>query len=530
MPARGRGVRVSGNHQIAAPWLRHAWTAGALIVVAAALSFAPTMALAQNPGGAGAAFAPGAGLAAQTSINERLFNNVKSGFTNVYEAQHARVMAELTRISKDPCLKPGELEFALAVESHERVRLGQITNELRAINSRYLLPAQLEQYDGLSNELTAWYEQLDAIAKVIKQIPDCAPPATETTPPPKPPTEKPGADCWTQQADDALVALIKIDNEALAQQQAELEKLKILAKDLFRKLHPDRDELGREKKSFSKEDAKNLFASDEQKAEWQAQLDKVNADGNKVGFQMENLINKIAGEETELNELRKKKCPPEGSMRMPSQPDIFVLGQPFTGLNGGLQITKTSAFLDWVESFPDGARSNGNSARGDPLGAGVTVGYGFMPWAGVNNLVINPFLSFDDPNSKVNYTFPSGNTIGAKSNYQGTAGVKIGPATSSVWLYAIAGVSVLNEKLTVNFAPVSSSTTTTVAGSTFGLGGAIRPGWLQVFGVPTSLSLEAQHTWWNTANFNMPASSPFFNYAFKRQDSSISLGLHFYLH
>jgi hypothetical protein len=199
-----------------------------------------------------------------------------------------------------------------------------------------------------------------------------------------------------------------------------------------------------------------------------------------------------------------------------------------TGLNGGVQISKTKGDMEWDETDSNsGKRTNHNSASKDPMGVGVNIGYGFRPWS--NNLVVNPFLSFDYLNLSVNYMFPNGSIIGARSNYEGTAGVKIGPTyPSGVWLYVLAGVSFLNETLTVNFIPVSSSTTKTVPGVTLGLGGAIQPDWLQVFGLPASLFLEYQHNWWQTANFNMPASSPGFNYAFKREDDKIKLGVNVY--
>ena len=40
-----------------------------------------------------------------------------------------------------------------------------------------------------------------------------------------------------------------------------------------------------------------------------------------------------------------------------------------------------------------------------------------------------------------------------------------------------------------------------------------------------SVFLQYQHTWWGTANFNTPTSSPLFNYAFKREDDTIRLGV-----
>jgi hypothetical protein len=106
----------------------------------------------------------------------------------------------------------------------------------------------------------------------------------------------------------------------------------------------------------------------------------------------------------------------------------------------------------------------------------------------------------------------------------GTGGVKIGPRFDAFWLYGIAGVSVLNETLNVNFIPVASSQSTWVAGGTLGVGGAWQPSFLQGFGRPVSLFLEYQHTWWQSENFNTPAASPFFNYNFRREDDVVKFG------
>ena len=45
---------------------------------------------------------------------------------------------------------------------------------------------------------------------------------------------------------------------------------------------------------------------------------------------------------------------------------------------------------------------------------------------------------------------------------------------------------------------------------------------------PVSLFAQYQHTWWDNANFNRPTSSPAFNYAFRREDDTIKLGVNFY--
>jgi hypothetical protein len=163
------------------------------------------------------------------------------------------------------------------------------------------------------------------------------------------------------------------------------------------------------------------------------------------------------------------------------------------------------------------------SDRADPFGGGLIVGYKFAPWA--NNIVVSPFASFDFMHAPVNHTFPNGSFLGTTANFMGVGGVKIGPQLGNgLWLYGIAGVSVLNQTLNVNFIPVASSTSATVAGATVGVGGAWQPSILQGFGRPVSLFLEYQHTWWQDANFNTPAASPAFNYTFRREDDLLKLG------
>ncbi len=79
----------------------------------------------------------------------------------------------------------------------------------------------------------------------------------------------------------------------------------------------------------------------------------------------------------------------------------------------------------------------------DEFGGGVIVGYKFAPWAG--NVAISPFASFDFMHAPVNHTFPGGSFLGTTANLMGTFGVKAGPQVGpGVWLYGIAGVSVLN--------------------------------------------------------------------------------------
>jgi hypothetical protein len=194
----------------------------------------------------------------------------------------------------------------------------------------------------------------------------------------------------------------------------------------------------------------------------------------------------------------------------------------------GISLDKQTSYLTWLESLAGtGQTTDQGKAAHDPLGVGFNIGYGFTPWG--NNIVVSPFVSFDFPNTSVKQYFPGGSFLGTRSNFEATAGVKIGPTINlSTWVYGIAGVSALNETLNINFIPLASSTTQTVPGAMLGVGAAIRPGFLQGFGHPVSLSLEYQHTWWQTAHYNTPAASAPFNYAFQRQDDTVKVGFNVY--
>jgi hypothetical protein len=181
---------------------------------------------------------------------------------------------------------------------------------------------------------------------------------------------------------------------------------------------------------------------------------------------------------------------------------------------GWLRSTERRAATDVV--------TNEFSDRADPVGGGVLIGYRFTPWA--NNIVVSPFASFDFMHAPVNHTFAGGSYLGTTAHFMGTFGVKAGPQLDAFWLYGIAGVSVLNQTLNINFIPVASSRSATVPGGTLGLGGAWRPSFLQGYGRPVSVFAEYQHFWWADATFNAPAASPGFNYTFRRQDDLLKVG------
>ena len=217
---------------------------------------------------------------------------------------------------------------------------------------------------------------------------------------------------------------------------------------------------------------------------------------------------------------RPRPCPPTTAV---STPGISPNGQ--VGFNLGIYGIKTTGHVKSIETsaLPPFPVTNEFDDTRDPLGVGVSIGYKFAPFA--NNIVVSPFVSFDYLNAAVNHTFPGGSFLGTTANVAGTAGLKIGPQFGEgVWVYGIAGASVLNETLKVNFIPVSSSTDATVPGGTVGAGVAWQPSFLKGFGLPVSLFAEYQHTWWQDAHFNTPAASPFFNYNFRREDDVVKFG------
>ncbi len=174
-----------------------------------------------------------------------------------------------------------------------------------------------------------------------------------------------------------------------------------------------------------------------------------------------------------------------------------------------------------------GAVTNQFSDSGDPLGFGIEGGYNFAPWG--YNVVVGPFASLDYMRQTVNRDFAGGQYLGSTTNLIFTLGAKAGvKAGPDVLIYGLAGASFLNQNLNVNFATTASRNTTT-PGFITGLGLEVQPDSWRLAGLPVSLFAQYRHTWWGTANFQTPTSSPLFNYAFQRQDDTIRFGFNVWL-
>jgi hypothetical protein len=216
----------------------------------------------------------------------------------------------------------------------------------------------------------------------------------------------------------------------------------------------------------------------------------------------------------ELDALEKlpEECPPKGQTMVPGSGGELVKN------SGRVRSTESLADTDLV--------TNRFTDSGDPLGLGIVAGYNFKPWN--NSVVIGPFASFDYLNQTINHSFAGGQFLGTTTHWFINAGVKAGVVTApGFFLYGLAGAAWLNHDLNVNFATAAQSNVTT-PGFTLGAGGEYQPPWWQLAGHPVSLFAQYQHTWWDNANFNQPASSPAFNYAFRREDDTIKLGVNFY--
>jgi hypothetical protein len=216
----------------------------------------------------------------------------------------------------------------------------------------------------------------------------------------------------------------------------------------------------------------------------------------------------------------------ETFVRVPCPPPSTASSTVGGGYLGGELVKNWGRVRSTETRDATGVITNQFIDSGDPLGVGIVGGYNFKPWN--NNFVIGPFASFDYLNQTINHNFAGGQFLGTTTHWFINAGVKAGVVTApGFYLYGLAGAAFLNHDLNVNFATAAQSNTTT-PGFTLGLGGEYQPSSWQLAGHPVSVFAQYEHTWWSNANFNTPTSSPAFNYAFRREDDTIKLGVNFY--
>jgi hypothetical protein len=194
----------------------------------------------------------------------------------------------------------------------------------------------------------------------------------------------------------------------------------------------------------------------------------------------------------------------------------------------GPETSLALSFLFNVESPVPVGLPTFQSADRNSGGGGGAVAMVTIP-VNIPNATVKAFASVDGMHDTVDHTFSGGSTLGTTSNVLVTGGIKAGPNIAGTWVYGIVGLAALNESLHVNFLPLRASTTTTVGGAAAGAGFAFTPSFLRGLGTPVALFAEFQHVWYQDAHFNSPASSPGFNYTFRREDNLVKLGLTFAL-
>jgi hypothetical protein len=241
-------------------------------------------------------------------------------------------------------------------------------------------------------------------------------------------------------------------------------------------------------------------------------------------------------------------CPPKVNLLPPGLPptETFFppVSVPATAI-GGLDVgtfAEVSRFQStFIEFFaPTGEEESRNSFGKTGITVGGHVGF-VIPWMAhapaasnapaVGPVLIEPFVDFEDPNNTTKFPFFNGSFISVQRNFEATFGVNAGPSFvidpasgRTLWLYGTLGVSVENQKFTINFIPMSSSESKTVTGLTVGFGGALTLPGVQLFGMPVALTGEYRHTFWQAANFNMPAASTTSNFRFEGDDDKIMFG------
>jgi hypothetical protein len=146
---------------------------------------------------------------------------------------------------------------------------------------------------------------------------------------------------------------------------------------------------------------------------------------------------------------------------------------------------------------------------GAPLRGGAAVSYPLQPFG--DGVAVAPFVSFDDLERSVN------GALRATLDYEGTAGVKIGPRIApGAWIYAIAGASIASETVSTGFVKQRSA----AWGGTAGAGISFMPAPLQGLALPVSLFADYQHTWRQERENASPgaACAPF------REDDAVKIG------
>lgn len=174
---------------------------------------------------------------------------------------------------------------------------------------------------------------------------------------------------------------------------------------------------------------------------------------------------------------------------------------------------------------PETVTRNRFSRSANGTGAGVSGGINFSLGS---NIVGGPFVGLDFPNEANDRAAGSGAFWQAKSDFVVTGGVQLGivgaVAETPTFFYGLVGASF--QRQDVEFADLArTSETQTLTGGTVGVGLAVQPAFLRGLGIPVSLFVQYEHTWWNESDRLRPAIAPETDYVFRRDDDRIKFGV-----
>jgi hypothetical protein len=206
----------------------------------------------------------------------------------------------------------------------------------------------------------------------------------------------------------------------------------------------------------------------------------------------------------------------------------YAVGPSFTGPFLGVQFTGSWSSVGTREYLAaTGMRTNAFDDTGSGFGGGVNFGYNWQPWQ--NNAVVGVIFDINGVNDRVRHDFAGGNYIGSVVNFTASALARGGVLiTPSVLLYGQTGISIANQQLQIDFGGPETNESKVTPGFTVGFGAE----WLvSALTGPAakapSVFIDFKQTWWDTPSLKTPVASPFFNYDWRRETESVTLGFRY---
>jgi opacity protein-like surface antigen len=170
-----------------------------------------------------------------------------------------------------------------------------------------------------------------------------------------------------------------------------------------------------------------------------------------------------------------------------------------------------------------GLRTHRFDDTGSGFGGGVNFGYN---WQVRGRYVVGVVGDINGLHEKVRHDFPFDAYIGSTMNFTASVQARGGVlVTPNVLLYGQGGLSISNQRLEIDFGGPETNESKIVPGFTLGGGIEWKLPTSMPWGKSTSVFVDYQHTWWDTARLDRPIAAPSFNYTWQRDTDKIDLGM-----